>query len=117
MTKQQKSRRNIIILAIVAVVCVFWGYTQMGDRMSYYAQSGEITIVEKNVEEDTYSLTVDQADGKHPGRYVLICTQKQYDAVEVGDVVQCDRMQSLQNMDGRVGNLYTPDGQVIDHKA
>ena len=73
----------------------------------YYPMGGEVTILAKQADNYGYYITVEQGkpDDAGWGQFELKCTQEQYEAVDVGDVVKCDREQSIVTNSGTVHKI------------
>ena len=76
-------------------------------QRSYYPMGGEVTILAKQADNYGYYITVEQGkpDDAGWGQFELKCTQEQYEAVDVGDVVKCDREQSIVTNSGTVHKI------------
>ena len=69
---------------------------------------GEVTIVSKEASSDRYYITVEQGEPGNDGwgQFELDCSPEQYQSVNVGDVVGCDREQSAVTHKGSVHQIY-----------
>lgn len=109
-TKGKKSafRKGFLIAVVVACICSAIIFRAIYVNNSYYPMGGEVTIVDKEVDGDKYYITVEQGkpDDTGWGQFVLSCTQEQYESVDVGDVVGCERDQSVVTNKGTVHRIY-----------
>ena len=109
-TKGKKSafRKGFLIAVVVACICSAIIFRAIYVNNSYYPMGGEVTIVDKEVDGDKYYITVEQGkpDDAGWGQFVLSCTQEQYESVDVGDVVVCERDQSVVTNKGTVHRIY-----------
>lgn len=66
-----------------------------------------LCILAKQADNYGYYITVEQGkpDDAGWGQFELKCTQEQYEAVDVGDVVKCDREQSIVTNSGTVHKI------------
>lgn len=73
----------------------------------FYPMGGIVTVVDKDgTNPARRTITIEQ--GGVGGRYVLACTQEQYDAVQVGKEVSCERWQSEVDHSGVVHSVKEP---------
>ena len=88
-----KLRTNTIIkLMIAAVLCC--AFTELYVEHSYYAMGGQVDIVDKTQTNRGYTITIEQPAGDSTAQFKLRCSEAQYNRVEIGDVAECDRVQS-----------------------
>ena len=65
---------------------------------------GEVTVIDKFETEDGFFLTIKEG-GASQAEFDLSCTQEQYNAVEVGDLVNCERYESILTHTGIVHKI------------
>ena len=94
-------------LSALIFACVFTAVQMFKtEGKHYYAMGGIVTVVDKdNTDPERCSITIEQ-DGVG-GRYTVKCTQEQYDAVRVGEEINCERWQSEVNHSGIVHGIKT----------
>lgn len=99
-----KLKRGVIV-ALVFVALVISAFVYV--NKSYYPMGGEVTIVAKEAQNHDYTITIEQgiAGDAGWGQFILKCTKEQYDFVEVGDVVKCERDQSALTHKGTVHSI------------
>ena len=99
-------KKVALILAILCMIFLAansvirtWTFQQ-----SFYPMDGEVTVIDKFETEDGFFLTIKE-DGASQAEFDLSCTQEQYNAVEVGDLVNCERYESILTHTGIIHNL------------
>lgn len=99
---------SLIVIVIVILACFAVVFRGVYINLSYYAMGGEVTIIAKQESNDSYYITVEQGkpDDAGWGQFELECTQEQYNSVDIGDVVRCDREQSVVTHKGTVHKIY-----------
>lgn len=99
-----KRKATVGIIAIIILICSIVIFRSIYIQRSYYPMGGEVTILAKQADNYGYYITVEQGkpDDAGWGQFELKCTQEQYEAVDVGDVVKCDREQSIVTNSGTV---------------
>ena len=88
----------LIFLAANSVIRT-WTFQQ-----SFYPMGGEVTVIDKFETEDGFFLTIKE-DGASQAEFDLSCTQEQYNAVEVGDLVNCERYESIRTYTGTIHKI------------
>lgn len=113
-----KRKATVGIIAIIILICSIVIFRSIYIQRSYYPMGGEVTILAKQADNYGYYITVEQGkpDDAGWGQFELKCTQEQYEAVDVGDVVKCDREQSIVTNSGTVHKIQKryPDVMSID---
>lgn len=66
-------------------------------KISYYPMGGEVTTVDKFQSGDNYYIVVETGT-----EFTLRCPKSEYDKVDVGDKVYCERIQSIVTHKGEV---------------
>ena len=91
----------------IILICSIVIFRSIYIQRSYYPMGGEVTILAKQADNYGYYITVEQGkpDDAGWGQFELKCTQEQYEAVDVGDVVKCDREQSIVTNSGTVHKI------------
>ena len=99
-------KKAVLILAILCLIFLAansvirtWTFQQ-----SFYPMGGEVTVIDKFETEDGFFLTIKE-DGASQAEFDLSCTQEQYNAVEVGDLVNCERYESILTHTGIIHNI------------
>lgn len=102
-----KRKATVGIIAIIILICSIVIFRSIYIQRSYYPMGGEVTILAKQADNYGYYITVEQGkpDDAGWGQFELKCTQEQYEAVDVGDVVKCDREQSIVTNSGTVHKI------------
>lgn len=90
-----------VLVGLIAIVC-------FAINRSYYPMGGEVTVISKQASDNRYYITVEQGEPGDRGRgqFELECTQEQYQAVNVGDVIECDRTQSTVTHKGKIHKIH-----------
>lgn len=75
---------------------------------SYYPMGGEVTAIDKFKSGENYFIIIEEATGEI---FTLICDKSDYDKVNAGDKINCERDQSIVTHKGKVHriNLITDD--------
>ena len=87
-----------VLLAAVLLLAV-GGYAAFV-KISYYPMGGEVTIVDKFQSGDNYYIVIEA--GKE---FTLRCPESEYDKVNAGDMVYCERDQSIVTHKGEVHRI------------
>ena len=87
-----------VLLAAVLLLAV-GGYAAFV-KISYYPMGGEVTIVDKFQSGDNYYIVIEA--GKE---FTLLCPKSEYDKVNAGDEVYCERDQSIVTHKGEVHRI------------
>ena len=100
-----KKKATCILLAVL-VGSIAIGYFCI--NRSYYPMGGEVTIISKQENNNRYYITVEQGEPNDRGQeqFELECTPEQYQSVDAGDVIKCDRTQSALTHKGNVHKIY-----------
>ena len=106
--KKGAFRKGFLIAIVFACICAAVIFGALYVKISYYPMGGEVIILDKEADGDEYYITVGQGRPSSAGWgvFVLSCTQEQYQSVEIGDVAQCDRVQSIVTYRGTVHKIY-----------
>ena len=96
----KRQRFGFLLLVIAAMLGCIWFWIMN----TYYPMGGEVTVLEKGNTVFGYTVTVEQEEPGDAGngKYRLRCTPEQYEQVEIGQTVDCDRMQSALTREGKV---------------
>lgn len=100
-----KKRTIYVLLAVfvglISIVC-------FAINRSYYPMGGEVTVISKQANNNKYYITVEQGEPGNAGwgQFELECTPEQYQAVDVGDVIECDRTQSVVTHKGKIHKIH-----------
>ena len=89
-----------VLLAAVLLLAV-GGYAACV-KISYYPMGGEVTTVDKYQSGDKYYIVVEEATGTE---FTLLCPKSEYDKVNAGDTVYCERDQSIVTHKGEVHRI------------
>lgn len=87
---------------------------------SYYPMMGDVAVIDKSQDQSEYFLTVLELDGlgdlahATTTEFVFACGKEDYDSVEIGDVINCARMQSGLTYRGRDLKIYENLGHMDD---
>ena len=103
-----KRKAVVGIIAVIILICSIAIFQSIYIHISYYPMGGEVTILAKQADNYGYYITVEQGKPGDAGwgQFELNCTQEQYEAVDVGDVVECERKQSIVTYSGTVHKIY-----------
>ena len=97
-------KKAVLILCLVLVAVGIGAYRYV--ERSYYPMGGVVSVVSKEAGR-TYSITIEQGTPEEAGfdHFKLQCTKEQYDSVSVGDVIKCERSQSVVTHRGTVHRI------------
>lgn len=94
------------VLLIVALLLVVGGgyatYRIYNVQKSYYPMAGEVTIIDKSQSGNEHYIVIEEATGE---QFTLSCSASDYDGVNVGDKVNCERSQSIMTHKGEVHKI------------
>ena len=93
----KKQIKSIVVLAAAVIILFLGDYAVV--HMSYYPMGGEVTIVDKSKSRNDYCIVIKQSPS---AKFTLSCSESEYYRVNVGDTVNCDRMQSALTHKGEV---------------
>ena len=94
-----------LLLAAVLVVVVggcYAAYRVHQVQTSYYAMAGEVTVMDKFVSGADHYIVIEEATQQ---QFTLSCSQDDYDRVNVGDRINCERYQSIVTYQGKVHKI------------
>ena len=90
----------LLLFALIAIPAIrSWTIQQ-----SFYPMGGEVTVIDKFETEDGFFLTIKEG-GASQAEFDLSCTQEQYNAVEVGDLANCERYESIRTYTGTIHKI------------
>jgi hypothetical protein len=93
-------------LLVVALLIVVGGgyaaYRMHNVQKSDYPMAGEVTIMDKFESGDEHYIVMEESTGE---QFTLSCSASDYDAVDVGDQVNCERSQSIVTHKGKVHTI------------
>ena len=100
-----KKRTICVLLTIFAGLIVIVCFAI---NSSYYPMGGEVTVISKQANNNKYYITVEQGEPGNAGwgQFELECTPEQYQTVDVGDVIECDRTQSVVTHKGKIHKIH-----------
>lgn len=81
-------------------------------RRSYCPMGGEAAVVDKAYFDSAYHITIQH--GRAGGQYTLVCSREQFEAVSAGEMIDCDRYQSVITRRGIVTALRGRDSGWIN---
>lgn len=94
-----------LLLAAALVVVVggcYAAYQVYQIQTSYYAMAGEVTVMDKFESGSDHYIVIEEATEQ---QFTLSCSQDDYDRVNVGDRVNCERYQSIVTHQGEVHKI------------
>lgn len=91
----------VLCLVLLAAIPAIRAWTI---QQSFYPMGGEVTVMDKFETEDGFFLTIKEG-GASQSEFDLSCTLEQYDAVEVGDLANCERYESIRTYTGTVHKI------------
>ena len=99
-----KRRKRIIFIVLAVAVIMISGFIYV--EKSYYPMGGNVSIISKE-QGRSYTITAEQGSPNSAGfaQFKLRCSKEQYDSVDVGDIVECDRTQSTLTRKGTVHSI------------
>lgn len=90
----------LLLFALIAIPAIrSWTIQQ-----SFYPMGGEVTVIDKFETEDGFFLTIKEG-GASQTEFDLSCTQEQFDSVEIGDLANCERYESIRTYTGTVHKI------------
>ena len=90
----------LLLFALIAIPAIrSWTIQQ-----SFYPMGGEVTVIDKFETEDGFFLTIKEG-GASQAEFDLSCTQEQYNAVEIGDLANCERYESIRTYTGTIHKI------------
>lgn len=92
----------LILLVVVLSVVVPKKYAAYRLQKSYYPMAGEVTILDKSTSEGNHYIVIEDPRGD---RFTLSCSERDYDTVNVGDKVDCERHESTVTYEGTVHKI------------
>ena len=109
MTRRAKAAAGFLAVLILVCAAAAVHMVRAGNRFykKFYPMGGIVTVVDKDdTDPERCTITIEQ--GGVGGRYTLECTREQYDAVQAGAEVNCERWQSEVDHSGVVHNIKGP---------
>ncbi len=96
-----KSYKKVLLIGVLFIVIVggLVAYRACYVQKSYYPMGGEVTIVGKSRSGSRYYIVIDEGTGE---QFTLSCGGSDYNKVDVGDTVDCERSQSIVTHRGEV---------------
>ena len=94
-----------LLLAAVLVVVVggcYAAYRVHQVHASYYAMAGEVTVIDKFESKSEHYIVIEEDTQQ---QFTLSCSQDDYDRVQIGDRVNCERYQSIVTHQGEVHSI------------
>lgn len=99
-----KTYKNVLL--VVALLAVVGGgytaYRMYNVQKSYYPMAGEVAIIDKFESGDEHYIVIEEATGE---RFTLSCSESDYNKVNRGDKVNCERNQSIVTQKGEVHRI------------
>ena len=90
----------LLLFALIAIPAIrSWTIQQ-----SFYPMGGEVTVMDKFETEDGFFITIKEG-GASQAEFDLSCTQEQFDSVEIGDLANCERYESIRTYTGIVHKI------------
>lgn len=94
-----------LVLVVVTLPVICRAYRDRSIERSYFAMSGLVQVVDKAESSEGWEIVIKQSGGDIVGWFVLSCTEDQFNMVDIGEYVYCDRSQSALTHDGTVHNI------------
>ena len=96
---------SVIVLSTVLTLTILFVHYKQGEP-HYYPMGGNVTVTDKLQTTSAYYLVIAQdAPNEQFVEFVLLCTKEQYNSVDIGDSVNCEREQSLATHTGIIHKL------------
>ena len=86
----------------VFVLVIFSIYSMVYVHRTYYPMGGEVTIVEKSERFFRHYITIEEMSGE---QFKLSCSEYEFNSLDVGDLVSCERTQSILTHSGKLHKL------------
>ena len=105
-----KLRKKLLLAGLLVLVLIGAGlcYHNYRAEHSYYAMGGKVVVADKQMSGSQHYIvikeTIDALQQKDY-YYTLSCTKEQYDQVNVGDTVYCERFQSAVTYKGSINKI------------
>ena len=103
MSRKKKAVLLLAALCLVLMAAIPAIHTWNVQR-SFYPMGGEVTVIDKFETDDGFFITIKEG-GASQAEFDLSCTQDQYNAVEVGDLANCERYESIRTYTGTVHKI------------
>lgn len=100
-----KTKRFSAMAKVIAVLLLLAALTGFVIYRSYYPMDGEVRILSKE-QGGRFTVTIEQSGRAGTAQFQLKCTEEQFDSVEIGDIVDCSRMQSVLTHRGTVHRFH-----------
>lgn len=91
---------GVVALLAVSGICIAQHIYRV--QNSYYPMGGEVTVVEKYESRPKYYLVIEEPTGE---QFTLLCSEEDYNQVNIGDVINCERHQSVMTHKGEVHKI------------
>ena len=101
----EKRKRVFMILRVVVVLLLLAAVIGFVIYRSYYPMDGEVRILSKE-QGGRFTVTIEQSGRAGTAQFQLKCTEEQFDSVEIGDIVDCSRTQSVLTHRGTVHRFH-----------
>ncbi len=92
----------LVVALLVVVGGGYAAYRMHNVQKSYYPMAGEVTIIDKSESGDAHYIVIEEATGE---QFTLSCSESDYNKVNVGDKVNCERSQSIVTHKGEVHKI------------
>lgn len=90
------------LVVIVFVLVSFSIFAMLYVHRTYYPMGGEVTIVEKSERFFRHYITIEEMSGE---QFKLSCSEYEFNSLDVGDLVSCERTQSILTHSGKLHKL------------
>lgn len=104
---------SVIFLSMVSMGLLLF-IRHWKENQNYYPMGGEVLVASKfeigsitnHGPDNKYYIVIRQGeDSAYPAQFLLSCTKEQFDSVEIGDTVNCERDQSTSTYMGIVHGI------------
>ena len=105
-----KLRKKLLLAGILVLVLIGAGLCYHNYRVehSYYAMGGKVVVADKQMSGSQHYIVIKETVGllqQEDYYFTLSCTKEQYDQVNVGDTVYCERFQSAITYKGSINKI------------
>ena len=91
-----------VVMCLLAATGGYAAYQMCYIAKSYYPMGGEVTAIDKFKSGENYFIVIEEATGEI---FTLFCDKSDYDKVNAGDKINCERDQSIVTHKGKVHRI------------
>lgn len=103
-----------LVIIIVPIICVLAVIGYFLVERSYYPMGGEVAVIDKTATSTQYHIVIRETPNSE--QFTLKCSKEDYDNVALGDIIDCNRMQSVLTHKGTVHSIEFSDHTLTDER-